>query len=431
MNSEETKARIGKITAPRTYQNTKNVVLGGITFTIPEVVIAAPLISALNVYLVGGTGEGKSQLATDLVQIMGDSHCYAEGRPDFELREVMEQVNIDLKRIELTGNTGRALYYVDELNRCPPIVMNYFFNFFDGKLVYKGRILRLGNNGYSVGYASGNLGDGTYVGISDVDRALKDRMHLIIKLDHPRFSTREKDDFEIFTGGKKSPRPSFPQGGQDNLEDVLKLHEAWGQRQVPQLLGILGVYFHKSLDYLEKVPSHSKRAIDMQWPNHEKIRKDNDENKIFPLSKRAVLATMGLTGALRMIAEAKGNKDISDTKLFLDALQLTVPYSGILSPVFVNSYGGDVYAATDDVMEKIRSDIVEKEGDIVQALAFAQYGEKNIPLLDSICPAGHPSRWGAVRRVLEDIADETSDGCKTEFMALKGEYKKGDIQDGK
>ncbi len=426
------KSIIDKLATQGTYQNSRTVVLGGIPFTMRDVVMTAPLIAATNVYLIGGTGEGKTQLANDLIGFFGNSFCQMEGRPDFEPSELLRQLNLsklkdaatDREIVELTENVQKAFYYVDELNRCPPIIMNYFFNFFDGKLLHNGKPYRLGKSGYTVGYASGNLGDGAYVGIADVDRALKDRMHMIIKLDDPHFSTTEDDDGHIFEG-KKSPRSSIPETNKDCLEDIMKLHETFNQREVPAILPVLGMYFHKGLDYLENTKRHSKRAVDQVWPNVKDMRTDNDENKIFPLSKRAVLASLGLSQALEMIAEAKGQRDnIDSTKIFLDALQLTIPYSGVFSPQYVhNEKDGDAYAAFDDVMAHIRTDILSKKNALEDATAFALAGEVHESALDKLIPVGREGKWAPVRRYIESLAKRPKEEQKQLLSALKEKYK--------
>ena len=148
------KEQIERLSLQGTYKNSREVSCGGIPYSARDILMTAPLIAGLNVYLVGGTGEGKTQLANDLVGVFGEeASCYAEGRPDFEPAELLKQINLgrvreaasDRELVELTENVRKCLYYVDELNRCPPIVMNYFFNFFDGKLVHNGKVLKLGS----------------------------------------------------------------------------------------------------------------------------------------------------------------------------------------------------------------------------------------------------------------------------------------------
>lgn len=415
------------------YRNSHVINLGGIPYTMREVLIVAPLIAGLNVYLIGGTGEGKTQLANDLAGFFGDQYCYAEGRPDFELAEILKQVNLsklrdvgsDRELVELTENVRKALFYVDELNRCPPIVQNYFFNFFDGKLIHQGRIYPLGKDGYSVGFASGNIGDGAYVGVQDSDRALKDRMHLIVKLDDPDYCTTEEDDWTIFSG-TKSPRAKFVESRDDLTSRIIDLHHDFGKREVPLILRALGLYFHKGLDYLENTARHSKRALDQVWPNVKDLRTDTDETKVMPFSKRAILATISLTEALRLIAEAKSIEVRDSVNLYLDALRLTVPHSGVLSPAFVHiEKGGDAYAAFDALMTHWRSEIESKKQDLEAALAYATYGERDETLLDRISMPGTAGKWTAVRRGIEHQADSPASDQQT-LAKLKEEYTQSD-----
>jgi len=432
--NQNTQELISALSEQGTYRNSREIVLGNVPYTLREVLLVAPLLSGLNVYLVGGTGEGKTQLANELAGFFGNQYCYAEGRPDFELAELLKQLNLEKLRstdaksdrelVELTENVRKALYYVDELNRCPPIVQNYFFNFFDGKLVHGGKIYRLGKDGYAVGYASGNLGDGAYVGVQNSDRALLDRMHLIVKLDHPDFITTEEDDWEIF-GSAKNPRAKLAESGVDLTQKIISLHHEFGKREVPLILRALGLFFHKGLDYLENTAKHSKRAVDIAWPNVPGIRADTDENKVMPISKRAVLATIGLTEALQMIAEAKGVEEQDTVELYLDALRLTVPYSGILASPFVQmEKGGDAYAAFEALMDGWRREIREKKTDLETALAFAAYGEREETLLDKISSPGLMGRWTPVRRGLEYLAAHPSFEGRT-LAELRTEYKKG------
>ena len=426
------KDKIERISAQGSYLNSKVINIGNVPYTVRDAVITAPVIAGLNVFLVGATGEGKTQLANDLAGFFGDSYCYAEGRPDFEPSELLKQLNLgklkeatsDKDLVELTDNVRKNLYYVDELNRCPPIVMNYFFNFFDGKLVHNGKVYRLGNRGYAVGFASGNIGDGAYVGVSDTDRALKDRMHLIVKLDDPELSTTEEDDWNIF-GSKKDPRASLPDATKDSLDDILALNREFGKREIPAIVQALGIYFHKGLDYLEKTSRHSKRAVDQVWPNVDGIRQDTDEDKIMPLSKRSILATISLSQALEMIAETRGQA-VDSTTMFLDALRFTVPYSGILSQHFVHEEkDGDAYAAFDDVMAKIRKDIQSKKEDLEVSIAHALHGEKDEATLDKISRSGKEGRWNPVRRAIESLA-ENPQIDKTTLERIRKEYKKAD-----
>lgn len=416
-----------------TYRNTNGIPLGGILFSARDVLVKAPLISRLNAYYVGGTGEGKTQLANDLCGFFGNDACYAMGRADFEPSEIMKAMNWELLRKlqagekvgegeleKLSENVTKCFFYVDELNRCPPIVQNYFFDFFDGKLVNQGRILNLGKNGYSVGFASGNLGDGEYVGTSQSDRALKDRMHLIMGIDHPIFSTTSLDDTLIFSGSKKDPRASLPQTQEGMAAEIIAAHNEFKARSINPLFPFLGVYLTKGLDYLEATAAHSKKAIKDAWyhSNVEGVREDNDEGLIFPMSKRAVLSAQALASALQFIAEAKGEKVTNPVALFLDSLKLIVPYSGVINQTYVEQkHAGDVYTAFDESMAFSKEQITAKKGKLEEAILMAETGIKSQAALQEICPG--EGRWACVRDAISKYADYREKNPSEEGIALK------------
>mgnify|MGYP001587801826 CR=1 FL=1 len=414
MVSENNRLAIEKLESG-SYQNDRVISLGGASFTARDILVKAPLIARLNAYFVGGTGRGKTQLGNDLIGCFPDSSCYAMGRPDFEPSELLKQMRLDKIKnavtdrdlVQLTENVRKNLFFIDELNRAPPIVQNYFFDFFDGKLVHDGRILNLGTDGYSVGFATGNLGDGEYVGVSDSDRALKDRMHLIVKLDHPDYRARPVNLLDVFRG-KRSPQSDMPTNTKGiTREEILALNREFKGRETHPILPILGVYFTEGLDYLENVKGNSKIACDSRWSNLEGIKTDNDENKLFPLSPRGVLSAIALTGALQMIGEAKGENP-QVIPLFLDALRFTIPYSGVMAPRYVEQeHGGDVYSAFDTLLGNDsgnRTEISEKSSKLEEAVALAEAGVTDADLLNDISPV--KGKWSPVREAIEDYAQK-------------------------
>lgn len=408
------------------YKNTNQIVLGRVGFSARDILIKAPLISGLNVYLVGGTGEGKTELANNLKGFFGTNACYNMGRPDFEPSELLRQVRLDKlnkvtsdkELVELTENVKKNLFYVDELNRAPPIVQNYFFDFFDGKLVHLGEIFPLGTQGYTLGFASGNLGNGEHVGVSDSDRALLDRMHLIIKLDHPDYGTTELDDYEIFKG-KKNPRASMPEG-KDFTKEIIEMHKEYLQQEVNPLLPILGVYMTKGLDYLQNVTGNSKKALGAAWNKVEGIITYNDEDKIYPLSKRAVFGAMGLTSALELIAKAKGETP-NIPELFLDSLRLTVPYSGVINPAYIDmEHNGVAYNAFDALFgsdSANRKEILEKSDLLEEAVLLSEAGIKDNRLLNEISPT--QGKWSSVTKALSMYAQKQEENPSDGTLKLK------------
>ena len=174
----------------------------------------------------------------------------------------------------------------------------------------------------------------------------------------------------------------------------------------------------------KKTKRNRRGVVDQVGPNVKDIRADTDENKVMPFSKRAILATIGLTEALRMVAESKGVEVKDSVELYLDALRLTVPYSGVMSPQYVhNEHSGDAYAAFDTLMTSWRADITNKKKDVETAIAYALCGEREETILDRICPPGTVGRWAPVRRAIESQAGKPTLEAAT-LSALKEEYKK-------
>jgi len=421
-----------------TYQNSRIIDLGGVPFTARDVLVKAPLLTKLNMFYLGDRGEGKTQLAHDVNSYFGKNHCYAEGRPDFEPSELFRQLNAqtlgkvlrgeaspeDMAQIEkLTANVSKNLFYIDELNRCPPITQNYFFNLMDGKIVFQGRILPLGNRGYSVGFASANSGN-AYNGTFEMDAALLDRMHMAIDITHPDFFTTAGDIFDIVSGNKKDPRASVPTAsGQGLTEGILEMHEVFKQRPVSPILCALAPYFNLGLDYAQSTTRHSKRALKRTWPNSSGLKEDTDENKIYPMSKRAILAAMALTSGLEMIAETTGkvpkertNADLNELEvgLFLDALKLTVPFSGIISPQYIDTEcGGDAYVAFENLLGEgsaRRSEIIGKTPRVYDAMLLAERGKTNTALLNEISTA--EGEWQPVRDAIVHYAESDKEDLR-------------------
>jgi len=432
-----------------TYQNSKEVVLGGIPFTARDVLVKAPLLTKLNMFYIGDRGEGKTQLAHDINAYFGKNSCYASGRPDFEPSEVFRQLNAqalgkvlrgeaspnEVAQIEkLTENVSRNLFYIDELNRCPPITQNYFFDLMDGKIVFQGKILPLGNRGYSIGFASANSGN-SYNGTFEMDVALLDRMHMAVDITHPDFFPTAGDTFDIFSGAKKDPRASVPvESGEGLTDEILEMHNQFKQRPVSPILCAMVPYFNMGLDYLQGTTKHSKRALKKIWPNSQGIRADTDENKVYPMSKRALFGAMALTSGLEMIAEAtgktpqlKGNADLSQLELdlFLDALKLTVPFSGIVSPQYVESdCNGDPYVAFDNLLGEgsaRRREIREKAPKIYDAMLLAERGKTNTALLNEI--SNSEGEWQPVRDAISHYATSTEKEGTQEQIVKKAKGK--------
>jgi len=181
--------------------------------TLCDVVVAAEL-AGLNMLFVSDTGRGKTQLVSDIVWSHFGGHDeggkanWADGRPNFELQELFERTFIDKgARIYdsnqatqlIEGRTSRSLFVVDEINRAPKIKQNEFFDLAEGKYTWKGKRLELGTRSYSAFLATANLNksNGDFQGTFELDRALLNRAHLTIDLDHRLFRPRPEDKIVI------------------------------------------------------------------------------------------------------------------------------------------------------------------------------------------------------------------------------------------
>ena len=178
----------------------------------------------------GETGEGKTQLENDILGLFGNNGFFEQGRNDLTIKEMFTRLNLEKLRTaktseevkEFTQHMGHPVYVIDELTRCIPAVQNQFFNLFDGFITVDGKKYRLGYKGYSIGIASGNVGNGRYVGTSETDRALMDRMHLILDVDY--FPKTANDTLEVLAA-KSDPRVSDA-SCEDRTEDIIKMHES-------------------------------------------------------------------------------------------------------------------------------------------------------------------------------------------------------------
>ena len=149
----------------KVYQNSTELMnLHGVPFYMNDFVDAC-LYGRLNLFLQGDTGSGKTQLARDAMNYFPDKSMFVLGRNDMDTRELFQQINLEKLRTgsssqelkELTDKVNNNLFVVDELPNCVPAVRAQLFNLFDGFIEINGKAFPIGN-GYSVGIATGNMG---------------------------------------------------------------------------------------------------------------------------------------------------------------------------------------------------------------------------------------------------------------------------------
>ena len=378
------------------YKNSTEIV-DGITV---EDLVKAGLMAKLNMFFISETGEGKTQLENDILGLFGNKGFFEQGRNDLTIKEMFTRFNLqklksaktteDIK--EVTEQVNHPIYIVDELTRCIPAVQNQFFNLFDGFITVDGTKIKLGHQGYSIGIASGNVGNGRYVGTSETDRALLDRMHLIVDLDY--FPAKSTDTLDILIA-KKDPRVSDATAN-DMTETIVKMNKAF-QDEIPTLMQYTAaLYFVHGLDYLENVPGNSKRKNKNAWPgivtNH---AKGSDAALIFPFSKRAAISTLTLAKALELVREAKDNKYEDIFEPVFDAAYLIGAQSGVLHPAAIDThYNCNPYEAMEAVIAGIRTEFSNQVETLHQAISQAQKGK--LAHLDKFS-----GRWEYMKDILQ------------------------------
>ena len=120
---------------------------------------------------------------------------------------MFQQINLEKLRTgtssqelkELTSKVNSNLIVVDELPNCVPAVRGQLFNLFDGFIEINGVAYPIGD-GYSVGVATGNIGQQFTESSNELGRALKDRMHVVVDTD---YYPKPTDTLEILAGDSK------------------------------------------------------------------------------------------------------------------------------------------------------------------------------------------------------------------------------------
>ncbi len=390
------------------YKNSTEI-LPGVTM---ENLVDACLRARLNLFVIGETGEGKTQLENDILGLFGNKGFFEQGRNDLTIKEMFTRLNLDKLRTgktseevkELTEHIRHLCYIVDELTRCIPAVQNQFFNLFDGFITVDGTKHRLGSSGYSIGIASGNVGNGRYVGTSETDRALLDRMHLILDVD--AFPKTPMDTLDVLVS-KKDPRVSEV-NADDQTDTILQLHEAFKQSKPTLMQYIAALYLVHGLDVYtdEKGAVQSKRKNKNTWPGCvEGHDKGSDAALIFPFSTRSAISTLTLAQALQTIRNEKEDTSYSGRSFeaVLDAAYLIGAQSGVLHPSAIDAqYGSKPYDAMKAVVDGIRAEFDKKNDALKHAISAASKGE--IKHADEFT-----GRWKYVQDILEQTSRQTKE----------------------
>ena len=391
----------------QTYRNSTEIMqLGGYPIYMNDLAEAC-LRGRLNMFMIGDTGSGKTQLERDMMAEFGDNAVYILGRNDMDTRELFQQINLEKLKTaktsadikELTDKVGYHLVVVDELPNCVPAVRGQLFNLFDGFVEIGGKVYPIGN-GYSVGIAAGNLGQKFTESSNDLGRALKDRMHVIVDLDY--FAPKPSDTLEILAGNT-NPRVNFQTDGKDNSQEIIAKHGKLIEQPVPFEKLLLANYLVNGLDYCNN--GMSKRKLKDQWPSaitgH---AQGSDEALILPLSTRAAKSTIRLSQALDSIVQEKAGKPVNIDALesMMQSYKFVAAYSGVLNEASVDAnYKGDKYQALDAVIQATQAQHLQQKENIKAGLEMAASGKVRQEILNKFT-----GRWTFMRDILTYLAHQ-------------------------
>jgi hypothetical protein len=303
---------------------------------------------------------------------------------------------------ELTSKIDTNLFVVDELPNCVPAVRAQLFNLFDGFIEINGRPYPIGN-GYSVGIATGNIGQQFTESSNDLGRAIKDRMHVIVDTDH--FFPNSGDTLEILAGNT-NPRVEFTEQAGTEGKGIIERYDELKHRSVPLTKLIVANYLLHGLDYCVAGGNPtSKRRMKGSWPNEvDNHGQGSDEALVFPVSPRAAKSIIGLSQSLDDIALQRGvpqeEVDAGAFKSMMQAYRLVSACSGVLNEAMVRSaYGEDNYTAIDAVIATTGTEFENNKGNIASGLHMVGSGKTDKKVMDL-----YTGRWQFMRDTLDRLS---------------------------
>jgi len=387
------------------YRNTKVIEeLGGEKFTVEDALKAA-VISGTNIFLLSGSGAGKTQLESDILYGMfGGDGVWTRGGLNPKVESLYKVMNLEALRTakttedieKLTSRVEYKIVIMDELNNCPGPVQQQFFNICEGYIEFKGQRYQLGKGGYFIGIASGNPKNGEYTHAFEVSRALIDRTSLILDLDY--YYKTPEDGWDVYRT-TDNPKVKLAEK-KDMSDDIIKVWEVLNKQENSVERIIAALYLEYGLDYCSKIPGNSKRAI------HTPTLPECEEKGglcayLNPITTRQGEAWIRYSKGIEMVARAKG-ADSEPLDAFLVAVKIAVPHSGVLRPEWVTrEFNGSYCEAANEFYKFLKIEFEEKANDIVEAISEAQAGELSGETLNKF-----NREWNFMKPKLEELNKE-------------------------
>lgn len=383
MTKQKKSLRYEDLSLPN-YVNTRRVFAN---LDVSDLVKAA-VLAPLNILLVGDTGTGKTQLASDIYHyyFKGNKKDWGQGvfiraNPEIDIyNEVFSELNVHEARRELTDNIEALIYNVDELNRAPPVAQNQFFCLGDGKFDFKGRAISLGRDNYHIAIATANLGNGEFQGTFETDKALYNRLHVAFDFDYPGFMPTIEDENEL---DQKEADPNVKESKpRDISQKIIKASRKIGDMSSQPSLEERAVtnYIRFGLRNCHEVEGKRKGK---SWPFYcQECEQNNNGEALCSLirtpTRRTLNAMTRYANALAYLSKLKDPDIETDpVEYTFKAFELTGAYQHLLNPYSLNQkYKGENPVFMQKVVNRLKEDFDKNKEFMMASLEEAQKGKR-------------------------------------------------------
>ena len=365
------------------YVNTREVFAG---LNVSDLAKAA-VLGGLNFMLIGDTGTGKSQLASDIYKYYfggnksdGGNGVFIRAHPEVDIyNEIFTELNIERARREMTNSLDSMVFFVDELNRAPPVAQNQFFGLGDGKMDYKGKEIQLGKDDYHLLIATANIGNGEFAGTFETDKALLNRLHVALDLEYGQFKPTYEDLQKI---KERIANPNVISAPVRDISDrILEANKTIEMQTTNHDIETLAV-----LNYLEHGLNNCQRynleGKDRVWPMAcQDCPHNQNGNSLCSLIKSPTTRTMEVIRkyavALKYLALLKDpNIKLSPHELVFKSFELSGAYQHLLNPSSLRENFNHNQKLMAEIVGQLQEDYTSVRDYILASLEMVKDGEK-------------------------------------------------------
>ncbi len=356
-----------------------NSKLESVSLSIPDVIFATEIAGANNL-IISDTGKGKSQLLSDIAwshfggDIEGGNANIVDGRSAFDIDELFIRTKVDTKSGAYDSDAARqlklervrrAFFGIDEINRAPTPVQNDFFDLADGKHTFRGQRALLGqpiegkNDTYSVFFATANFNkvNSAFQGTFSLDRALLNRAHVTIDLDHKAFRPTYEDKL-LIQERKDNPRVDIAKP-KDITSLLMEAHTevALRARQYDPHMQAMLLLFSEGLDFCNADKKTNDKTLFPSLCGECSYAGKEYCSLAKASSDRTTTAIKLLAHSFAKIVELKHgeNYKIDPVQAILQAYRFTTYHGDLNEIVTQDEYQGRPQLMMDTVIQKYES----------------------------------------------------------------------------